>query len=417
MEPEPEAPGPTRTARSFGLGLVLLCLFSTLAIGVAVKGPCASGDWHDGRQYRRLCYSDVVPLYGTEQLSGGRLPFLDACAEAPGNCDEYPVLTMYAMRLAAYPVDSFPGFFYANALLLSAAAFAVALALYLLGGLRVLWFVLAPTLLIYGFMNWDLLAVALATLATLAYLERRDVAAGVLLGLGAATKLYPALLIVPFVLGRFREREPDRGIHLAWAAAGSWIVVNLPFAVVAPKGWWEFFRFNSARPVDWDSLWYMACRHVGNGVCARVAPIDAVSAALFAGLSVLVFWLRRWREPDFPRWTFAFPLVVLFLLTSKVYSPQYGLWLLPLFALTMPGLRWFVAFELADIAVFVTRFSWFGRYADFGGLPFWSFEAAVLVRAAILAACLVVWVRRGVDVPARTRSGTPEPASPEAALA
>jgi uncharacterized membrane protein len=43
---------------------------------------------------------------------------------------------------------------------------------------------------------------------------------GVLLGLGAAAKLYPALLVVPFVAGRMRGREPDRGIHLAWAAAG-----------------------------------------------------------------------------------------------------------------------------------------------------------------------------------------------------
>jgi hypothetical protein len=68
--------------------------------------------------------------------------------------------------------------------------------------------------------------------------------------------------------------------------------------------------------------------------------------------------------------------------------------LLPWFALALPNLRLFAAFEAVDVAVFLTRFSWFGRYTGVGGLPIGAFEAAVLVRAAILVWCLVTWVRR-----------------------
>ena len=85
-------------APSFALVLVLLAV--TLGVGIAVKQPCASGNW-DGRQYTRLCYTDLIPLYGTEHLQGNRLPYLDACPADEGQCDEYPVLTMYAMRAAA----------------------------------------------------------------------------------------------------------------------------------------------------------------------------------------------------------------------------------------------------------------------------------------------------------------------------
>ena len=46
--------------------------------------------------------SDLVHQLGTEQLRGGRLPYLDACAESPGQCDEYPVLTMWTMRVSAW---------------------------------------------------------------------------------------------------------------------------------------------------------------------------------------------------------------------------------------------------------------------------------------------------------------------------
>jgi uncharacterized membrane protein len=373
----------------------MACLAVTLAVGIAQKAPCAAGDWDDGRQYRSYCYSDIVALYGTEQLTGGRLPYLDACAPGGGQCDEYPVLSMYAMRVAAWMSAGYAGFFYANVLLLSIAAFVVVVCLYLLVGPRALYFAIAPTLLIYGFMNWDLVAVALATGGTLAFLNRRDVWAGALLGLGAGAKLYPALLLVPFVLERFREREPDRGIHLAWSGAGAWLAVNLPFALAAPRNWWEFFSFNRGRPADWDSLWFIAChRLTGRLYCGHTLLINICSLILFAGASILVYRFRRRIAPDFPRWTFGFALLVTFLLTNKVYSPQYGLWLLPWFALALPNLRLFAAFEMADVAVFLTRFSWFGRYTGMGGLPIGAFEVAVLVRAVILVWCLAAWVHR-----------------------
>jgi uncharacterized membrane protein len=387
-----------RPAERPGLGLVLLALSATIVLGLAAKAPCAAGSWSDGRQYRLLCYSDIVPLYSTEQLDEGKFPYL-------GARNEYPVGTGLLMALAAWPVDSFGGFFYANAALLSLLAAVTAVALYLMVGLRALYFAAAPTLLIYGFVNWDLLAVALATVAILAYLERRDVAAGVLLGLGAAAKLYPALLVIPFVLGRFREDEPDQGIHLAWSAAGAWLAVNLPFMVFAPRNWWEFFRFNAERTADWDSLWFSACHRLFGGgfwsptpACGHTSLITPLSVVVFVGLAVLVYRLRAARAPKFPRWTFGFPLLILFLLTNKVYSPQYSLWLLPWFALALPDPRLWLAFEAADVLVFVTRFAWFGRHGEVdgwvSGFAIGYFEAMVVVRAIVLLFCLASWVRQ-----------------------
>jgi hypothetical protein len=93
-------------------------------------------------------------------------------------------------------------------------------------------------------------------------------------------------------------------------------------------------------------------------------------------------------------------MIVLFLLSNKVYSPQYGLWLLPFFALGAVDLPTFVAFEAADVAVFVTRFSFFGRLTGVGGLPFGAFEIAIAVRTVILIWCVIGWVRRpSVELP------------------
>jgi uncharacterized membrane protein len=392
-----------RATASVSLLMVLAATILTLGAGLALKAPCAAGDWNDGRQYRHLCYSDLVPLYGTEHLQDDRLPFIDHCpVEAGDQCDEYPVLTMWFMRLAAWIGHGFTGFFAANVALLAIAALVTAWALYRIVGTRALYFAVAPTLLIYGFMNWDLFAVALAAGGTLAFFRRRDGLSGALLGLGAAAKIFPGLLVVPFALARWREGDRRAAGVLALAGAGTYAAVNLPFALLAPHQWATFFRFNANRPVDWDSLWFMLCHGFRASSTCALKPhlINALSLAVFAVAAYLVWVARSIRQPDFPAWTFGFPLIVTFLLANKVYSPQYGVWLLPWFALALPSPTLFVLFELTDVAVFVTRFTWFGRLgADSGdqtlqgfvGAPFGAFKFAVLVRALVLLACLVSW--------------------------
>jgi uncharacterized membrane protein len=411
-----------RAGRPVSLLLILACTCGTLILGSALKGPCASGSWGDGRQYRLLCYSDIVPLLNTEQLTTNRLPFLQPCLETGGQCDEYPVLTMYFMRVAAWVGGSTAaGFFTANAVFLWVCAAAIATFLYMLNG-KALWFALAPTLLIYGFMNWDLFAVALATGALVAFARRRDGWAGVLLGLGAAAKFYPILLVIPLIAHRLHDREPDAAIRIGWASAGTWLLVNAPFAIASPSSWATFFRFNSGRPADWDSLWFIGCRHVhAAAICAHASRINVASLALFASMFVLVWVRKQRREPDLARWSLAFPMLVLFLLFNKVYSPQYGLWLLPFFALGAVDFRTFVAFEVADVAVFVTRFSYFGHLTGIGGLPFGAFEIAIAVRALILVWAVVEWVRRpSVALPdpdALTIGSTAPPGAPAEAPA
>jgi uncharacterized membrane protein len=376
-------------SRVRGPALVLAATTLTMAAGWLLKSPCL-GSWADGRQYTLLCYSDVAALYSSNDRDRGldedRVPYVDGE-------NEYPVLTGLVMWMAALPAVSYPSFFGWTSLLLLGAALAAAWALHRMVGDRALLFALAPTLLIYGFLNWDLVPVALATGATLAFLGARAGTAGGLLGAGAAAKLYPALLAVPFALDRLRAgRSRDAGRLVLWAVA-VWAAVNLPFAVLGFDRWSEFFRFNSARGADWDSVWFLLSRHLGFGW--DVTALNLLTAAAFVGAAAAVWIAVERRRPGFPAWTFGFPLLVVFLLTSKVYSPQYGLWLLPWFALVLPDLRLFAAFEVADVAVFITRFQFFARYDDVGaGLPFWAFEVAVLVRAAILVACVVAWVRR-----------------------
>jgi hypothetical protein len=141
---------------------------------------------------------------------------------------------------------------------------------------------------------------------------------------------------------------------------------------------------------------------------------------MFVAWVAFVWVIKSRRDPGFPRWTLGFPILVLFLLTNKVYSPQFSLWLLPWFALAFPNLGWFVAFEIADVVVFVTRFSWFGTYVGiddgFAGLPLGLFEIAVGVRAAILVLCVIGWIRERKESPSPVERGRAEPIKAELPL-
>ncbi|MEP7032469.1 MAG: glycosyltransferase 87 family protein [Actinomycetota bacterium] len=374
-----------------GLALVLVATLVTLFLGFAHTSLCVRTDF-DQRVQRDSCYTDIVPLYRAEGLADRKMPYLEAR-------NEYPVVTAMFMWLASLPARGEGEFFLINAVGLALLGLAAAWLLFRMAGWRAPLFALAPSLALYAFLNWDLLAVALTTAGLAAYFRRRDGTAGSLLGLAVAAKVYPVLVLVPLCLDRVRTGDRRGAARLALAAVVTWLVVDVPFAVLAPDRWSFFFRFSSARAPTPGTLWYVTCALVGHTGCLSIGLINVVSLIAFL-VGVLVVARATFRRPvPPPAWTLAFPMVVLFLLTSKVYSPQYALWLLPFFVLVMPDFRLFALFEIADAAVFLTEFSWIGHQYRGTSISAWPLAIAVTLRAAVLLAILVTYVRRGPTEP------------------
>ncbi|MPZ71647.1 MAG: DUF2029 domain-containing protein [Nitriliruptorales bacterium] len=349
------------------------------------KGRCLfDGGWSGGEQYRGWCYSDIVPLWFVEGLDRGAVPYLDHPVE-------YPVLIGAQMWLAGIivrgvlPGAGAPGF-YTVTVLLSAPLYATAAALlYRMGvtPLRVAWAVAAPSFVVYAFMNWDALAVALAVVAIYLHWRGRDVGAGIAAGLGAAAKLFPGFLIPIVIIARLRQgRRRDAAGHLG-AAAAAWLVVNVPVMIAAPEGWARFLRLNRTRPADWDSIWYFLQQVRGEQF--GVSWLNVVTLVLFVtGAGVILLLGTRRLDPD-EYWRVLLPVLCWFLLTNKVYSPQFSIWLLPLMALALPRAATFAAFAVADLYVFVIRFPFLGGRQDITPAPGYDlFAVAILVRAVVM---------------------------------
>jgi len=224
---------------------------------------------------------------------------------------------------------------------------------------------LSPLLFVQAFTNWDLFAVALASLGLWAWARRRPALAGVLLGLGVAAKLYPLVLLGALFLLCLRAGRLRAWLRCAAAAAAAWLAVDLPVVVLAPANWGRFFRLNSSRPADPDTLWNLLLHADRRLLDGPLAPgqTPVVLNAVVAGCLVLLAGAATvlvLRAPVRPRvGQLAFLLVAGFLLVNKVWSPQYSLWLLPLAVLARPRWRSILLWQATEALLWVPRLLWY----------------------------------------------------------
>ncbi|MFP5370264.1 MAG: glycosyltransferase family 87 protein, partial [Actinomycetes bacterium] len=392
-------------ASLFWTPLRVCLLFTTLVLGLAwiKQAPCAAGDWSGSRQYTHFCYSDTIPLHGLHSLDTGAVPYLDSAVE-------YPVLTGGFMAVAAAisrfydgavaglgllpdvpPVQSY---YVVTCLLLSLCALVTTRAVLGLSGRRpwdAAMIGLSPVLFVHAFTNWDLLAVALATLGMWAWARGRPVTAGILFGLGVAAKLYPVLVLGALFLLCLRAGRLGTWFRTAAAAAGAWTAVNLPVALLAPGNWSRFFRLNSSRPADPDSVWNLLLHATDHRILDGPLAPEQTPTVLNAVVSVCLLlmvagaaWLTL-AAPVRPRVAqLAFLLVAGFLLLNKVWSPQYSLWLLPLAVLARPRWRSLLLWQATEALLWVPRLLWYLGTDNRGIEVEWFFLAVTLRDLAVV---------------------------------
>jgi uncharacterized membrane protein len=391
--------------------MALVCL--TLSLHWAQKSPCENGAWTGYKQYREMCYTDVVALYYAEGLSDGKVPYRDHAVE-------YPVLTGAFMGLIGLPVHAIgenrPGFnqgeaFYiVNLVVLGGLAIATVGVILSLRRRRpwdAAMFAASPALLLTATVNWDLLAVGLAMFGVYAWAKRHPVAAGILLGLGTAAKLWPGFLFIPLLLLGLRARRFREAFTASLIGLITWIVVNAPVYYLYRKSWDQFFSLNQTRAIDWGTLWYLGVHFpfVGTlpGFSHLQADVPAVNYLQYGfffvccvGIALLIFMAPR--RPRFGQ--VAFLVVAAFLIFSKVWSQQYVLWLLPLAVLARPRWGAFLAWQAAEVIYFCAFYGELLGASGKGIFPESVFDLAALVR--LISVCVLVgYVIRDVLRPER----------------
>ncbi|WP_415645940.1 glycosyltransferase family 87 protein [Stackebrandtia soli] len=384
--------------------VILLSAILMFAAAWLQKYPCAEGAWIDHMQYTQFCYSDIRALWGAEHLDRGAIPYFEYPVE-------YPVLTgvlMGALGLPSYYLLGAAGgtlYWHLTAIVMFMFGLGGVAAMYRLRPTRpwdAMMLAVAPTMVFTALVNWDLMPAALTLFFLLAWSRGKPVAAGLLFGVAIAAKFYPLLIAGPLLVLAFRHRRLGPAMLTTAIAAGTWLAINLPFILFARDGWLRFFELNSERPIDWGTLWYVL-RHFTTDDAGSPIPwgeaglvnlayllLFVVACAAIAGLGLFANTPPRLAQ-------LVFLVVAAFLLSGKVWSQQYVLWLIPLAVLARPKWRAFLMWQVGELCYFFAFYGVLLRASGETGVPEWVFITASLARMITLAVLCGLVVREILD--------------------
>lgn len=265
---------------------------------------------------------------------------------------EYPTPVIWILELPYWlALRSRPGFVVAYVALMLVLDLVFAVALWRAGGARrsqAVYFWILFTLMMgpTTYMRFDLIPAVLGGAAILALLpKQRSRLAGALVGVGAAIKLWPALLWPTTLVGD--RRQQLRASIGFWGVGGALALASLAYGgwarLISPLTW------QSGRGLQIESIWAslpMAMRAFrpdaylvevskwqafeitgpGTDVMQQFATLATALGMVLLAV-VFWFWLKRRRRSVLEAGLLMVLVIAVTIVTNKTFSPQYMMWL------------------------------------------------------------------------------------------
>jgi uncharacterized membrane protein YuzA (DUF378 family) len=276
--------------------------------------------------------------------------------------------------------------------------------------------------------RFDLVVAALVAGATLSLLHDRARAAAILLGIGAAVKLYPLLLVPLLVVWVWRRRGRHEAVVTSALVLGVTAIAYVPFLVLAPDGVAESVWRQLSRPLQIESLGAGALVVLhdvadlevvvetssgSQNLVGTTAAAVAVASSLVGIAAIVFLGVSFAREPvtDERLVRFAAAVLVAFVAFGKVLSPQFLVWLLFPLAL-VAGRRGAAAGACFAVAAVATAIWFPWRYFDLPRELDPLIGSLVVLRGLALVGALIVLAapsRRSSRLLDARRRPSPEP--------
>jgi len=368
-----------------GIRVVLLLAVLSSLLSFAKFNYCSAENWQSPGQYIHACYSDIPALYGERELDTGRWAY-----SGGENAVEYPVIQGAIMWLTAKVIpQGVDNYFHLNVLLLALLFLFISLITFKIKPDFAYLLPLAPAAVASLYINWDLWAIAFMLLAIYCFDRKQFVPSAILLGIAISTKFLPIFLLIPIALIFFRQEKIVRFVQYLLITAATFIAINAPVFLTTPQGWWRFYSLNLNRGSDWGSIWY-ALSNLGLNLTHQ----NYLSVlCLLIGLAALTIYLLQLTVPPTLAHTAIFVFIIV-MAVSKVYSPQYVLWLTPLAVIALIDKKDLAVFWFWQGCELLYHFAIWQHLASVTGatfgLPVVAYSVITLIR---IAASILLLVR------------------------
>jgi len=369
--------------------LIFLAVFASL-LSFAKFNQCENSGWATPDQYIHACYSDLPALYSSRGLDVNAWPFT-----SDENSVEYPVVTAMVMYVTSFAANSPASYFNINIFFLILLFIATVILVRKIRPDFAYLVPVAPAMIASLFINWDLWAIATMLLAIYWFDRKQYLPSALVMALSISTKFLPVFLLTPIAFILWRDDKFKELVKYVAVVATTWLVINLPFALTTPTGWWRFYKLNLERGPDWGSFW-LALQQLG----ISLTNLNYLSILLlliaFTTIALLLFELKY--TPTLA--SVSFFVLASVMLASKVYSPQYVLWLTPLAAIALTNKKDLHAFWLWQATELIYHVAIWQHIASVTGAKFGlsaiPFAVLTLVRIGGTIYLMVVLARRAL---------------------
>ncbi len=359
---------------------------------------CEGTNWATPDQYIHACYSDLPSLFGERGMVDNKWPYA-----SDTNAVEYPVLTGLVMYATSFLAHSSISYFNFNAFLLALLFIGLIFIVYRIKPEFTYLLPVAPAMVASLYINWDLWAIITMMLAIYWFDRKQYTYSSLALAVSISTKFMPVFLLLPILFILWRSNQIRELVKYALTTIAIWLAINLPFALTTPTGWWRFYKLNMEREADWGSLW-LAFSQLGLGL-ANLNYL-AILLLLIGLTSFVIFLFELKNTPTLA--SVAFIVLAIVMIASKVYSPQYVLWLTPLAVIALTNKKDLHAFWIWQIAETLYHVAIWQHLALFTGAKFGLQEGAyaTITLIRIAATIYLAWVLIKRALEARNTQGS-----------
>ena len=373
--------------------IIALALLASL-ISFAKFSSCESSGWATPDQYIHACYSDIPALFGERGLSKGDWAYSNGVDSV-----EYPVVTgtvMWALaQITPDGADAVNKYFHINIILIALLLIFTSLIIFKLRPEFAYLYPLAPAGIASLYINWDLWAIIFMVGAIYWFDRKKLDLSALALGVSISTKFMPIFLLFPIIFIFMRRNQLRQSLNYIAITVLTFAAINLPVYLTTPEGWLRFYQLNLSRGSDWGSLWYAL-----TGLGVNLPNLNYLSILLlltgFAAIAIYILELRT--TPSLA--SLSFIVLATVMCASKVYSPQYALWLIPLAVIALIDKRDLHAFWIWQGAEVIYHIAIWQHLASVTGakfgLPLYGYALITLLRIAATIYLIATFVRRGL---------------------
>jgi len=370
--------------------LVVLALFASL-VSSAKFSQCENSGWATPGQYIHACYSDLPALYGSRGLDTNSWPY-----SSDDNSVEYPVITAMVMYATSFAAKSPASYFNVNIFFLILLFIATLIVVRKIRPEFAYLSAIAPAMIASLFINWDLWGIATMMLAIYWFDRKQYLYSALILALSISTKFLPIFLLIPIAFILWRDTKLKELVKYVAVVAATWLAINAPFALTTPTGWWRFFKLNLERGADWGSIW-LALQQLGISLTNLNYLSILVLLIALTSVAIVLFELKY--TPTLA--SVAFIVMAAVMIASKVYSPQFVLWLTPLAVIALTNKKDLHAFWLWQATEVIYHVAIWQHIASITGAQFGlgptPYAIVTLVRIAGTIYLMAVLARRALQ--------------------